>query len=61
MEVTEVKHISKSVCNRTQVHKALQRYNICLTDSDHDFTPRRIKRRDKIEYERNMIVDETYE
>ena len=34
---------------------------MCLTDSDHNFTLYEIKCRYKIEYDRNMSVDETYE
>ena len=44
--------ISKSVCNKYQSHKAIQRSPICLTDSDHDFILDKIEIRDTIEYER---------
>ena len=61
MDLTEVKHITKSVCIRNQAHKYLQKNPICITDSDHYFTLEEIKRRDTIEYEINMSIDETYE
>ena len=46
-----------SVCTIKHVHKALQRHHICLTDSGHDFILDEIKRRDNIEYDRDMTVE----
>ena len=57
MELTEVKQITKNVCNRNQARKALQRRPIRLTDSYHDFILDEIKRQDTIEYEIGMSVD----
>ena len=35
--------IKKRVCNKNQELKTIQRRNICLTDSDHNFIPDKIK------------------
>ena len=51
MTVTEVKD-AKSVCNKNQSHKAIQRHPIFLTDSYHDFILDEIKSRETIEYDR---------
>ena len=56
MEVTKLKQIPKSVCNRNQSRKALQRRSIRITDSDHDFIIDEIKRRYNIEYGGYMSV-----
>ena len=61
MAVTSVKYIPKSLCNRNQARKDLQKYTICLTNYDHDFILDEIKRRDTIKYEINISVDETCE
>ena len=58
MAVTDAKQIRKSVCNRNQAYKALQRHHICLTDSDDYFILDGIKFRDTIEYERDTSVDD---
>ena len=57
MEVTDVKQTPNSVCNRNHAHKSLQRHHICLTDSGHDFILDEIQRRDNIEYDRDMTVE----
>ena len=51
----------KSVCNKNQARKAVQRRPICLTDSDRDFILDEIKRRGIIEYKRKMSVDDSCE
>ena len=56
MTVIEVK-ITKSVCNRTQSPKDIQRRPICLTDSDHDYNLDEFKCRHIIKYERKISVD----
>ena len=56
--VTEAKQITKSVCNRNQASRDLQRRHIKITDSDHDFILDEIKRRYTIEHERGMSVDD---
>ena len=58
MSVTEVKQIPKHVHNRNQVCRALQSHRICLTDSDNYFILDKIKRRDNIEYDRDISVDD---
>ena len=60
MTETEVKQIPKSVCNRNQEHKAIQRLTICLTESEQYYILDEIKGRDTIKYERKMSVDENY-
>ena len=57
LSVTHEKQIPKSVCNRNQARKDLQRQPICLTDSDHYFILGVIKRRETVEYDRYMSVD----
>ena len=61
MEGNGIKSISKSVCNRNQSQKALQRRHICLTDSDNDCIIGGIKRRNDIKYERDISVDNNEE
>ena len=51
------KKTPKSVCNRNQARKDIQKLPICFTDSDHDFILGKIKHRDTIEYERKMSDD----
>ena len=60
MAVTKVK-IPKILCNINQYQKSLQRNLICITDSYHDFIIDEIKRKDNIEYERDMSVDDNEE
>ena len=57
LEVTDVKQTPNSVCNRNHAHKVLQRHHICLTDSGHDFILDEIQRRDNIEYDGDMTVE----
>ena len=51
MSVTEAKKIPKSVLNRNQAWKDLQRNPICLIEFDCDYILDKIKLRDTIEYE----------
>ena len=39
--------------------KALQRHTICITDSGNDFILDELRRRDTIEYEIDMSVDDS--
>ena len=55
------KKIPKSVCNKNQSHKAIQRSPICLTDSDHDVIIDEIKGGDTIKYERKTSVNDRFE
>ena len=50
--------ITNSVWNRNQSHKSLQKHYIRLTDSDHYHIIDEIKRRDTVEYQRDMSVDD---
>ena len=34
--ITYIHDILKSVCNRTQLKKAISRHTVCITDSDND-------------------------
>ena len=45
-----VQDIPKTVCNRIQVEKSIQRHPICMTDTDYDYILYGIERRDKIEF-----------
>ena len=36
-EITDIQDVPKSVCNKIQGKKAIQRYTICLTDTDYDY------------------------
>ena len=56
MSASEFNQILKNLYNRNQAHKYLQRHHIFLTASDHVFIRGEIKRRDTIEYERDMSV-----
>ena len=49
--------IPKSVCNKNQAWKAMQRSPILLTVSYHDVILDKIKRHNTIEYERKTVVD----
>ena len=51
----------KSLCNKNQARKAMKKIPIFLTDSYHDFILDEMKRRDKIEYEREKSVVERCE
>ena len=51
----------KSVCNKNQAHKAIQRSPLCITESDHGYILYEIKRRDTIDYERKTSVDDRCE
>ena len=55
--ITEVKQIPKSVYNINQAHKDFNSHTICINDSDHDYIIDKIKRREDIEYARDMSVD----
>ena len=57
MAVTDMKQIPSIVCKRNQPRKAIKSHTICLPDSDHDFILDGIKRKDTIEYERDMSID----
>ena len=46
MTFTKVKKIPKSVCNKTQALKSIQRRPICLTAYYHDYIHNGIKRGD---------------
>ena len=54
--VRDVHGITRSVCNRNQAKKYLQRHHICLTYSDRDYIIDEIGCRDKIEYEINISI-----
>ena len=40
-----------------QAKKSIQRHPICMIDSDYDYILDEIERREKIEFERNVIVN----
>ena len=56
MVVKDVHNNPRSVCNRNQAKKYLQRHHICLTYSDRDYIIDEIGCRDKIEYEINISI-----
>ena len=58
ISVTELKQIPKSVLNRKQSHKAIQRNTICINDYDCGFIINEIKHIYTIKYERDMSVDD---
>ena len=47
MSVRDVHDITRSICNRNQTKQALKINPIFMTDSDHDYTPKEIKHREK--------------
>ena len=49
---------SNQLLNRNQACKDINRHNICLTDSDHDFILDEIRHRDTIEYQKYMSIDD---
>ena len=57
MAVTEVKK-PKCVCNINQARKAFKMRHVFITDSDQYFILDELKRRDTIEYDIDMIVDD---
>ena len=57
MAVIEVQYMPKCFFIITQQNKNIQGYNICLTESDNDYILDKIKWRGKIEYERNINVE----
>ena len=61
MNFTGVKINPKSVCNKKQSRKDIQRNHICSTGSDHVFILDEIKRKDTIYYDRKMSVDDRCE
>ena len=44
VRITDVKEISRTVCNRTQVRKSIQRHPIFITYSDYDYISNEIER-----------------
>ena len=56
MAGTDLKQIPKSVCNRNQAHKYLQRHLISVTDSDHKYILGKIKPSYSIECSRDISV-----
>ena len=57
MAVKDVHDILRSVYNRNQEKKALQKHHIFLTDYDHSYTLEYIELREKNEYEINIRGD----
>ena len=58
MAVKYIDDINTSVSNRNQQKKALKLHPICLTESDHDYIVDKFLHRDKIEYEKNISVED---
>ena len=56
--VKYVQDILRSFCNKNQAHQVLQRYYVCITDSDHDYILDEILRQDQIEYERKIKIED---
>ena len=52
-----VQDIHKNFCNGIQEKKATQRHPDCMTDADYNYILDEIERREKIEFERNVIVN----
>ena len=50
-----VQDIPKNVCNMIQAKKAIQRHPIIITDADYDYFLDEIERREKKEFESNVI------
>ena len=59
--VKYIHDIPRSDYNRNQLIQALQRYTICLTDSDHDYIIDEIGRREKMEHKKYISVDNNEE
>ena len=57
IRLTYVQETPKTICNRIQAKKPIQRYPIFLTDADYDYILDEIERRYKIEFERNVSVN----
>ena len=55
------KKIPRRFSNRNQSLKAIQRFPLCLTESDHDYIIEEIKPGDTIEYDIKMSVGGSYE
>ena len=45
------------MCNRIQAKKSVQRHTISITDADYDYILDEIERHEKIEFERNLIIN----
>ena len=54
--VTDFHAIPTTVCSRTQAKKSISRQPICLTDADYDYILEEIDCRDKLEFEREVVV-----
>ena len=58
MAVKYVHDIPKHVCSWKQSKQDLQRHHVCLTDYNHYYILEEIEHRDKIDYNRNISVEE---
>ena len=48
VRITHVQDTPKTICNRIQAKKSIQRHPICMTDADYDYNMDGIERREKI-------------
>ena len=46
------------ICNKKQARQDVQRQQICIYDTDHDYIIDKIERRDHIEYEKQIHNDD---
>ena len=54
VRITDVQDISKTVCNRIQAKKCIQKNPIFITDTNYDYILDEIECQYKIEFERNV-------
>ena len=52
--ITDVQDIPKTICNRIQAKKSIQRHPIFMTYVHYDYILDEIKRRDKNDFERDV-------
>ena len=55
--ITDVQDIPKTVCNRIQAKKIIQRHHIFMIDYDYDYILNETERWEKIEFERTVICN----
>ena len=55
--ITYFRDIPKTVCNKIQAKKTIQRHPIFITNANYDYILDEIKRRGGIEFERNVSVN----